>query len=240
MKKYPITSFLLLFFLLDSYSKIKILKLTLADETNVPPLSGNWIRGDFVGLGESGDMDPGILTQEGRRRWDAYNFKVDDPSYKCIPASWTRVWLNPNVVVKISQTDDEVRLKYEFMDLDRVIPLGDPVNQSVERFNTKGIPTLGYSFAWYEADTLVIDTINISRGYISTIADWAGLPQSRFMHTVERISKSKDILNIEITHDDSIIFNQPFVTTISYVPTDYQLMKYNCDPEEASIVEPNS
>ena len=116
MKKYPITSFLLLFFLLDSYSKITILKLTLADETNVPPLSGNWIRGDFVGLGESGDIDPRILTQEGKRRWDTYNFKVDDPSYKCIPASWTRVWLNPNVVVKISQTDDEVRLKYEFMD----------------------------------------------------------------------------------------------------------------------------
>jgi len=225
---------------LDSYHKISILEPTLADEINILPLSGNWIRGDFVGLGEGGDIDPGILTQEGRRRWGAYDFKVDDPSYKCIPASWTRVWLNPNVVVKISQTDDEVRLKYEFMDLDRVIPLGDPVNQSVERFNTKGIPTLGYSFAWYEGGTLVIDTINISRGYISTIADWAGLPQSRFMHTVERISKSKDMLNIEITHDDPIIFNQPFVVTISYALTDYQLMKYDCDPEEASIVEPNS
>jgi hypothetical protein len=60
------------------------------------------------------------------------------------------------------------------------------------------------------------------------------------MHTVERISKSKDMLNIEITHDDPIIFNQPFVVTISYTLTDYQLMKYDCDPEEASIVEPNS
>ena len=172
MKK-KLTLIALLIFL-GSYHKISILEPTLTDEINVPQLSGNWIRGDFIGLGESGAIDSGIFTQEGKRRWNAYDFKVDDPSYKCIPASWTRVWLNPNVVVQISQTDDEVRLKYEFMDLERVIPLGDPANQSIERFNIKEIPTLGYSLAWYEGGILVIDTVDISRGYISTIADWAG------------------------------------------------------------------
>ena len=96
----------------------------LAAQTAVPNLSGNYIRGDFVGLGQSDQViDPELLTEEGQRRWLSYDYTTDDPAYGCIPSSWTRVWLNPNVVVRVSQADDHVRLRYEFMDLDRVIPL---------------------------------------------------------------------------------------------------------------------
>src|SRR4051812_29640168 len=79
-----------------------------------PDLSGNWIaNGGKTVYGEW------HLTAEGERRFKAYDFKKDDPALKCIGTSWTRVWLNPNVVVRVTQGGDFVRLQYEWMDIDR-------------------------------------------------------------------------------------------------------------------------
>ncbi|WP_428099423.1 hypothetical protein [Candidatus Rariloculus sp.] len=211
----------------------------LAAQTAVPNLSGNYIRGDFVGLGQSDQViDPELLTEEGQRRWLSYDYTTDDPAYGCIPSSWTRVWLNPNVVVRVSQADDHVRLRYEFMDLDRVIPLVADTDVE-DAGGIEGLPTLGRYVAWYDADTLVIDSSDYERGYISTIADWAGLPQSRRMRTIERISRSDDGLTIEITHMDPVVFRRPFVVTLNYESTDFELLEYGCVPEEASIVAPD-
>jgi hypothetical protein len=210
-----------------------------SQEPQFPDLSGNYIRGDFVGLGASHQLiDQELLTIEGQRRWDAYNYMTDDPGYGCVPASWTRAWLNPNVVVQVNQFNDHVRLRYEFMDLDRVIPLVSP-DETAERGEIDGLPTLGRFVAWYDDDTLVIDSSEYGVGYVSTIADWAGLPQSRSMRTIERIRRSDDGLTIEITHVDPVIFRRPFVVTLRYATTDFELLKYGCLPEEASIVAPD-
>ena len=86
-----------------------------------PDLSGNWIlNGGTTTFGEW------HLTDEGARRFKAYDFKKDDSSLKCIGSSWTRVWLNPNVLVRITQLSGSVGLQYEWMDIDRRIPLVDP------------------------------------------------------------------------------------------------------------------
>ena len=66
-----------------------------------PNLSGNWIRN-----GGTTSFEEWHLTEEGQRRLDAYDFKTDDPALDCIAASWTRVWLNPNVVVQITQGEE--------------------------------------------------------------------------------------------------------------------------------------
>ena len=205
---------------------------------DMPDLSGNWIRSDFAGLGRS-DQDAPVLTLEGQRRMDGYDFLTDDPAYGCVPASWTRVWSNPNVVVQISQSDDEVRLRYEWMDIDRRIPLLDPAEAGAQRVHMEGIPTLGRSMAWYDGETLVIDSTDYSPGTMTTIANLAGLPQSRTMHTVERIRREEGTLTIEITHFDPTIFREPFFMTINYAPTDYELLEYGCTPEDASLVAPD-
>ena len=58
-----------------------------------PDLSGNWIlNGGKTTFGEW------HLTDEGERRFKAYDFKTDDPALQCIGSSWTRVWMNPNVL----------------------------------------------------------------------------------------------------------------------------------------------
>ena len=208
-------------------------------EPPVPDLAGNYIRGDFVGMGESDQrIDDQLLTGEGLRRLNAYDYTTDDPGYGCIPASWTRVRLNPNVVVQITQGPDHVRLRYEFMDLDRVVPLVSD-ERPIDAVGIEGQPMLGRSVGWYDGDTLVIDTSGYERGYVSTIADWAGLPQSRRMRTVERISGSDDGLTIEITHVDPVVFRRPFVVDLDYASTDFELLEYRCDAEEAAIVAPD-
>jgi hypothetical protein len=197
-----------------------------------PDLSGNWIRGGRIAFSEW------ALTDEGKRRLDAYDFKVDDPGYTCLAASWARVWMNPNVVVRITQSATEVRFQHEFMDIERRMPLVNPVQADPRRVSIKGQPALGRSTAWYDGDALVIDTEGSGPGYVSTMQEWAGLPQSRRMRTVERLRRSGDVLTIELTHDDPAYYRTPLVVTLEYNKTDFELMRYDCSPEEASIVSP--
>lgn len=209
------------------------LSCPVGTSAQAPDLSGNWIRGGRIVFGEW------VFTEEGRRKFESYDFKKDDPAYRCIGASWTRVWLNPNVVVQITQAADHVRLRYEWMDIDRRVPLVDPTAANPKRANIERMPALGHSMAWYDGDTLVIDTTDVAPGYVSTMNEWAGLPHSRRMRTVERLRRSGDVLTIETTHQDPTYYRKPLVVTIEYRSTEFELMEYGCTPEEAAIVSPN-
>jgi len=199
-----------------------------------PDLAGNWIRG-----GGSVVFSPWEFTTDGERRFKTYDFMKDDPGYGCIASSWTRAWMNPNVLVRITQTADHVRLQHEFMDIDRLVPLVDPGIANPRRSAPiKGMPSLGRSAAWYDGDTLVIETVDIAAGWLATMEQWAGLPQSRRMHTMERLRRSGSALTIEVTHFDPSYYRKPFVTTIPYQRTNWELMHYGCAPEEAAVVAP--
>ncbi len=208
-------------------------KTAVKAPATIPDLSVNWIAG-----GGRTTFSDYQLTEGGEARFKAYDFMKDDPAYMCIGASWTRIWLNPNVVVELRQTKEEIRMRYEWMDIERIIPLVDPLAATVKRNNVKGHPALGYSAAWYDGDTLVIDTVDVAPGYITTMDLRAGLPQSRRMHTVERLRRDGDILTIETTHVDAANYRTPVTSTIKYRKTDWEIMKYGCTPEEAAVVAP--
>jgi hypothetical protein len=196
-------------------------------------LSGNWIKGGRTVFSQ---WD---FTEAGKKQFESYDFKKDDPAYGCIGASWTRVWLNPNVLVRITQAADSVRLQYEWMDLDRRVPIGDPTSANPKRSNfIKNNPALGHSTAWYDGDTLVIETVDVAVGFVSTMEEWAGMPQSSRMRTIERLRRSGDVLTIETTHVDPAYYRKPLVTTIEYRTSTFELMRYNCSPEDAAIVSP--
>ena len=198
-----------------------------------PDLSANWIRSGGV---EFGGWE---FTEAGQQAFDDYDFTRDDPAYDCIGASWTRIWLNPNVLVRITQADDHVRLQYEWMDIDRIVRLTDPHDADPERSQIEGMPALGRSAAWYDGDTLVIDTVDFAPGYVSTMAEWAGMPQSRKMRTVERIRRDGDRLTIETTHQDPANYRKPLVVSTPYARSDFELLDYGCTPEDAAVVAPN-
>ena len=210
-----------------------LLSCPAGSAAQTPDLSANWIAG-----GGPTVFSEWRFTAEGQRKFDAYDFKTDDPAYGCIGASWTRIWLNPNVVVRITQAAGEVRLQYEWMDIDRRIPLVEPAAANPTRSHIEKMPALGRSAAWYDGDTLVIDTIDFAPGYVTTMVERAGMPQSRRMHTVERLSRAGDVLTIETTHLDPAYYRTPIVTTIRYRKTDWELMEYGCTPEDAAVVAP--
>lgn len=198
-----------------------------------PDLSGNWIRGGQV------VFSSWQLTDAGERRFKSYDFMKDDPDYGCIASSWTRAWMNPNVLVRITQSADSVRLQHEFMDIDRRVPLVNPAVPEPKRSALiPKMPNLGRSAAWYDGDALVIDTVGFPDGWMATMEQWAGLPQSPRMHTVERLRRSGDALTIETTHFDPAYYRTPVVVTIPYRRTDWELMPYGCDPKEAGVVAP--
>ncbi len=200
----------------------------------IPDLSGNWIRG-----GGSVVFSAWDFTAEGARKYKSYDFMKDDPGYGCIASSWARAWMNPNVLVRITQASGHVRLQHEFMDIDRVVPLVAPGStNSVRSAAIPGMPSLGRSSAWYDGDALVIKTVDIAGGWLATMEMWAGLPQSPRMQTVERLRRAGDRLTIEATHVDPSYYRKPVVVTIPYQRTDWELMHYGCMPEEAAVVKP--
>ena len=200
----------------------------------IPDLSGNWIRG-----GGPIVFTPWQLTDAGARKHAAYDFMKDDPDYGCIASSWTRAWMNPNVLVRITQSTDSVRFQHEFMDIDRRIPLVDRTAKSPTRSApVPKMPGIGRSAAWYDGDALVVDTVGIPEGWMATMEQWAGLPQSPKMHTTARLRRNGNTLTVEITHDDPTYYRTPVVATIPYTRTNWELMRYDCMPEEAAIVAP--
>ena len=136
---------------------------TIAQAQERPDVSGNFmLNGGKTTFGEW------HLTDAGEQRFKAYDYRKDDPALKCIGTSWTRVWLNPNVLVKITQNPNDVRLQYEWMDIDRRIPLVDPTMARMKRSAPiPNMPGLGTSVAWYDGDALVIDTIVTDPTYLT-------------------------------------------------------------------------
>lgn len=51
-----------------------------------PDLAGTWIRV----RGSSSAFDQGNLTAAGKRKFDSYDYRTDDPAFRCIASSWVR------------------------------------------------------------------------------------------------------------------------------------------------------
>ena len=146
-----------------------------------------------------------------------YDLLSDDPSLYCVPSSASRVWANPNVRIAFEQSDQFLNISYEFFDLRRAIPFGDP-SQISEEPSTQNIsgtlfPEMGSSVAFYEGQTLVIESRNHAPGYIRTSR---GIPQSENTVTREELTMEDGLLHITHTYVDESLFEAPFVLTYSF------------------------
>lgn len=178
------------------------------------------------------------LTIEGQRAKEQYDFRTADPALRCIPASWTRVYSNPNTPLEISQHDDRVVIRYELFDIERSIPLVSSTQDIQQQSLSTGFPELGSSLGWYDGDVLVVYTNNYGKDsrVLSTIRQWAGLHQSALMSTVERYRRDGDTLQIEITHFDPVMYQEPLVVGYSLsLETEFVVEHYGCDPEDAGV-----
>ena len=189
-----------------------------------PDLSGVWML-----QGRSAEREL-ALTMEGHRIQDAYDLLNDDPSLKCVPASISRVWANPNVRIGIEQSAERVFISYEFYDLRRDIPLGDEDSMSdqpsTQNVDGQYFREMGSSFARYEDDRLIIETRNHAPGYVRTSR---GVPQSEQSTATEEIWRDGETLKLTLTYVDETLFEIPFILDHTFIKTDdTEVPLYEC------------
>ena len=198
-----------------------------------PDISGTWIL--FGGE----DFTQAAHTPLGLTLKDTYDFAHDDPSLMCIPASWTRVYSNPNTPLEIIQHDDSVEIRYELFDIRRTIPLVDPTNLTEHQWADPQYPTLGKNIGWYEGDELVVHSVDYGseNRVLTTIRGWAGLHQSPLMITEERYSRTDpENLRLRIEHFDPLMYREPLPVTYNLdAEHEWQVADYGCVPEDASV-----
>ena len=209
-----------------------ILGLLTSPVLAAPDLDGVWILYRAEKFGRAS------LTEEGQLKKDTYDFRVSDPALRCIPASWTRVYSNPNTPLEVTQHDDRIDVRYELFDIVRSIPLVDSL-ENIERDGAStNFDTLGSSVGWYDGDTLIVHTnkYGADSRVLTTIRGWAGLHQSSLMTTTERYTRDGDTLIIDITHFDPVMYKEPLSVEYTLdLETEYEVQTYGCDPDDAAI-----
>jgi hypothetical protein len=179
------------------------------------------------------------FTEKGADFKASYNFKKDDPALKCIPASWTRIYSNPNTPFEIIQGTVSVTIRYELFDVVRNVRIVPETGPFEHRANNSLLPTLGDSVGWYSGDALFIHTNNYGSEsrVLSTIRGWAGVPQSPLLVTLEKYWLDDGELRLEITHFDPLMYAEPLTVTYPFnLEEEFEVEPYGCEPESAGLL----
>jgi hypothetical protein len=187
-----------------------------------PDFTGVWAGPGFVHTGNPDTDKPQVrlyteanmapLTPGGREllyRPYAKNVLIDDPTAVCLPNGLTRQIPSPYAQQWI-QTPTQLVVLYEYMHFFRVIPFGAPNRPHADDIE----PTyMGDSIAWWEDDTLVIDTVGLKEWMLDAYHpdDGGSRWHSDRMHVVERLRLTDAAdASYEVTIDDPAIFERPW------------------------------
>ena len=145
-----------------------------------PNINGNrnWVRARRTPGELRGGGIPYAVTELNSTETEGFNREVN-PRFHCEATNIFHDWTFDEHVNTITQTDSEIELKYEFMDIVRTIPLNmdeHPSNIVASR--------AGYSIGKWESNTLVIETIGFLPGWLE--AARVGVRHGANMHTTER------------------------------------------------------
>ena len=175
-----------------------------------------------------------FLTPTGRAATAQYNPITDDPAYRCEPVAIRRAWAAPSTPLSISRRGDNILIKHEWMDIERIIHM----NQYVAPERTE--PTiLGYSVGRFDGDALVIETSHFSVGVINQYVTIEGQPLTGVLHSdaltsIERVSFDDKINRLMMSLDqvDNVFFSSPFPTySREYQPSNIEIQPFGCIPE---------
>jgi len=160
------------------------------------------------------------------------NVRLDDPTAVCLPNGLTRQIPSPYAQQWI-QTADQLVVLYEYMHFFRVIPFGAP-NRAHAPVDE---PTyMGDSIAWWEDDTLVIDTIGLNEWLLDAYhpEDGGSRWHSDQLHVVERIRYTdRTNASYDVTIDDPAIFQAPWVEKWQMqIKPDWKILEFVCDDND--------
>lgn len=126
-------------------------------------------------------------------------------------------------VNRITQSDDQIRINYGFMDIERVIHLEmDTHPADIE-------PSMaGHSIGRWEDDVLVVDTVGFAPGRVDRTSD---LMYGEGFHVVERFTLDPEtmMLTREYVGEDPAYFVGQLTGGDTFKPGDIPYAPYNCD-----------
>ncbi len=190
--------------------------------------SGVW-QPDFASRDVAAGFRPANLplTARGQAVLDEYD-PDDDPALDCIAESLPSTVL-PVFPVQFTRVgEDELHIRYEEFDGQRVVHLG-----MTERPPDVEPSYMGHSIGWFEDGALVIDT----RHFEETV--WGlgrGAPSGTEKHLVERYELSDDgmRLDVEYRFEDPEYLTEPVtVTGEMFLKPGYEFEAWDCDAEAA-------
>ena len=195
--------------------------------------SGVWSKPYVPDMTKDGRDQKGFaelpFTPWGESQWKAYDAAEGDYTGSCLPFGMTRS-VNTPEPMQIMQSDKYFAFLFEQNSWFSVIPIDG-------RKHGDGIPTwFGDSVGHWEADTLVIDTVNFNG---KTRLDTIGHPHSDQLHLVQRFSRP-DLGHIryEVTVDDPKTFAKPWTNTRTFtLRPDWEMMEYSCEENNKSLWE---
>lgn len=146
----------------------------------------------------------------------------DDPSIHCDITNIFFGWTHGENVNEIIQLDDRIILKYGYMDFVRTIYL-DMQEHPADIQPGRG----GHSIGRWQGDTLIVDTIGFTPGYIRGIT---GVPHGSELRTTERFRYNAETKTLDRSYiaEDPVYLNSPYTgedqMDISATPSE----PYNC------------
>ena len=165
-----------------------------------PNISGYWVRVRGPGGGQANE-ELG-LTAAAKEVQAEYEFIYDVPAIHCDIGNIYFGWTHDGLVNEVKQFDDRILLQYGYMDYLRTIHL------DMESHPDNIVPTRGgHSIGHWEGDTLVVDTIGFSQGFL---AFQSGIPHSDQMHSVEKFwfdDESEALIQSYVAEDPTFLNN---------------------------------
>ena len=185
------------------------------------------------GMGAPGMGAPGMgggggpaleLTDAGRAVIAGLTHQKDNPRYHCMAVNILFDWQFNQHVNEIVQTDDEITLRYGFMDIVRTIRM------DLDEHPDDIVPgRAGHSIGRWEDGALIVDTVGFEEGFI--VAGPGGLvPHSEDLHIVEHFTYDAETqgLTRSYTAEDPRYFNGTYAGQHTVYPSDVPFEPYAC------------
>jgi hypothetical protein len=136
--------------------------------------------------------------------------ETNDPVYKsCLPPGVPRIYTHP-FPMQILQTSDQIVMLFEYDSIRRFIYTDGRAHET-----SLGPSWMGDSIGHWEADTLVVDTINLND---KTWLDRVGHPHSDALHLTERFRRvNHDHLLDDITIEDPKAYTKPWTARLDFL-----------------------
>ena len=214
-------------------------------------LNGTWAapqrnpQGGTGAGGMAGGMAPGMgmgtgalpggieLTAAGLAAIEGLTAQQDNPRFHCMATNIFFDWEFDRHVNEIIQTEETITLKYGLMDIERTI------HMNMDEHPEDIVPSrAGHSIGRWEGDTLVVDTVGFSEGFLT--AGGGGLARhSDRMHAVERFTYDAGTQGLTRTYTavDPLFFTGTYSGQDIVYPSDVPFEPYACVELKDDFIE---